>query len=264
MSDIDGLTHTFSNFQVFDTACVVAVQSTDTITELTSDFSYARNCFINAVMPPNPPVITSVSYGCNLFELQWSAPSEPIVNIIEYIVVLVNSSSSACGNICDGTGHEFTVRREITSYSQTFEVSEDTCFCAVVYARNTIGRSIQSNQVSFVHQYVPPITTTVLAVNVPTTITEVTTTTEVITTTKIITSAVVISIEITPTNTESQANSVNNDGVLFVAIILAVVLLVVVIAVIVLGLLCCKMCLFTREARSTHEQILKAITADVR
>jgi len=264
MNDIDGLTHTFSNFQVFDIACVVAVQSTDTITELTSNFSYARNCFINAFMPPNPPVITNVSYGCNLFELQWLASSEPIVNIMEYIVVLVNSSGSACGNICDGTGHEFTVRREITSYSQTFEVSKDTCFCAAVYARNTKGRSIRSDQVSFVHQYVPPVTTTVLAVIAPTTVTEVTTTTEVITTTKIITSAVVISIEITPTITESQANSDNNDGILLVAIILAVVLVVVLFAIIVLGLLCCKMCLFTRETRSTHEEILKAIRADVR
>ena len=159
MSDITGLTHTFSDFQVFDTSCVVAVQSRDVVTGLTGNFSYASDCFIDAIAPPSPPVVTNVSYGCNLFELKWSPPSDTIVNIMEYIVVVVNSSASTCSGVCDRPGHEFTVRQEITSFSQTFPVSENTCFCAAVYANNTFGRSVQSNQVSFVHQYVPPVTT---------------------------------------------------------------------------------------------------------
>jgi len=174
MSDIKGLTHTFSNLQVFDIPCVVAVQSRDVMSGLMGSFSYASDCFINATAPPSPPVVTNASYGCNLFELKWSPPSDTIVNITEYIVVVVNSSASTCSGVCVRPGHEFTVRREITSFSQTFPVFENTCFCAAVYASNTFGRSARSNQVSFVHQYVPTVTTifqpTTVFLPVPTTI----------------------------------------------------------------------------------------------
>ena len=202
MSDITGLTHTFSNFQVFDTSCVVAVQSRDVVTGLMGSFSYASDCFIYAIAPPSPPVVTNASYGCNLFELKWSPPSDTIVNIMEYIVVVINSSTSTCSGVCDRPGHEFTVRREITSFSQTFPVSENTCFCAAVYANNTFGQSAQSNQVSFVHQYVPPVTTifqpTTVPLPVPTTIAvPVVTETSTVTTTKVITS--IMRVEVTPT-----------------------------------------------------------------
>ena len=261
MSDITGLTHNFSNFQVFDTPCVVAVQSRDVVTGLFGSFSYlnASDCFINAIAPPSPPVVTNASYGCNLFELKWSPPSDIIVNIMEYIVVVNRSASTCSDDACDRPGHEFTVRREITSFSQKFPVSENTCFCAAVYASNTFGRSAQSNRVSVEYQYVPPVTTifqpTTVPFPVPTTI--AVPMTVVVTETSTVTNSVANPVTSTKTiqviPTTGSVGNTDDDDVPIVAIILAVVLVAVVIATTVLGLVFCKMYLLSREANENEK-----------
>ena len=70
--------------------CVMAVQSRDVMSGLTGSFSYASDCFINAIALASPPVVTNASYRCNLFELKCMVTSirqhcEYI--IMEYIVV---------------------------------------------------------------------------------------------------------------------------------------------------------------------------------
>ena len=226
MSDITGLTHTFSSFQVFDTPCVVAVQSRDVVTGLFGSFSYLNtsDCFINAIAPPSPPVVTNASYGCNLFELKWSPPSDTIVNIMEYIVVVVNSSASTCSGFCGRPGHEFRVHREITSFSQTFPVSENTCFCATVYASNTFGRSAQSNQVSFVHQYVPTVTTIFQPITVPFPVptTIAVPMTVVVTETSTVTSSVANPVTDTVTSTVTTTKGTVTDTVTITKVITSI------------------------------------------
>ncbi|XP_065883725.1 uncharacterized protein [Dysidea avara] len=238
MSGVNGLTHTFSNFQVFDTPCVVAVQSTDTMTGLTGSFSYSSECFIRAVMRPGPPVVTNISYGDKLFELNWTPPSDPNGFILEYIIMLVNntaSSANICADNCDTVVGGYTTIRvgdKPTSYMQVFEVSESTCFCAAVNASNTVG-SAQSDQVVFWYEYVPPPVMTV-----PISVTVVKT--------------VNVTISI-PQVTRLPTTVQTDDDAPIVAIILAVVLVAVVIATVVLGLVFCKMYLLTRETNGNEK-----------
>lgn len=230
--------HTFSNFQVFDTLCEVAVQSMDTMTRLSGKFSFASNCYIGAVMRPGPPGITDISYGDKLFELKWSPPSYPNGFILEYIIFLVNSttpSRAECYNTCVPSAVEFTairVRPETTSYLQVFNVSQNTCFCATVHANNSVG-STPSNASFFWYEYEPSV---------------VTVTTTVTTTVTAMNSMTV------PVSTSQPSRSCDDDDdIPIVAIILAVVLVAVMISTIVLGLVFCKMYLLTRESNGNEK-----------
>jgi len=240
ISGITGLTHTFSNFQVFDTPCVVAVQSMDTMTGLTGSFS-SSNCSIIAFMQPNPPVVTNddISYD-KVFRLKWLPPPDPNGFILEYVVMLVNSTADSrdeCSVLCNNTAGGLTtirVRPEITCYVEVLEVLEDTCFCARVNASNSAG-SAQSNGVFLWYDYEsPPAVNVTVSVTVTKTVTMVQPTTQ------------------PPTQLNTGSD---DDDAPIVAIILAVVLVAVVIATVVLGLVFCKMYLLTRETNNEKPKV---------
>jgi len=234
ISGITELTHNFSNFQVFDTPCVVAVQSMDTITGLAGNYSYTSKCYIRAVMPPGPPFVTKndIFYGDKLFQLKWSPPLDPNGLILEYVIMLVNSTQSSedfCAESCDqGELTTIRVRPETTSYMEVFEVSENACFCAMVQTSNSAG-SAQSEWVFFWYQYVPP---SAMIVTVPVT--------------------VIRTVGMVQPTTQPSTGSDDGDTPI-VAIILAVVLVTVVNATVVLGLVFCKMYLPTHETNRNEK-----------
>ena len=218
MSGIDGLTHTFSNFQVFDTSCEVAIQSMDTMTGLSGRFSYARNCYIRAVMQPGPPNITEIFYRDKVFELKWFPPSDPNGFIFEYVIMLVNSSSlfeADCNDACDPSASVSTTIRvspETFSYIKVFEVTESTCFCATVTASNSVGSTPSRPDVFWYRHVIPP-----------------------------------------PMQPNTDPDDDDDDDVPIVAIILAVVLVAVMIATVILGLVLCKMYLLARESNGSEK-----------
>ena len=149
------------NNLVLDRACSVGVRARDERTTFYGAWSYAESCNLNSMIRPEMPVI-DLSYNHPLFELKWEPPVNPNGLIQEYIVRLKNETSSNdmgdCSDICDESTYELHIPIEpgITMYFQVINVTDDTCFCASVEARNGAGSSPRSFASHF-YEYKPSI-----------------------------------------------------------------------------------------------------------
>ena len=133
---------------VFDRACSVGVRARDERTGFYGSWSYSESCFVNTLTPPEMPMISNngQTYDYPLYVLQWDPPSDTNGLISEYIVSLRNVTAkeeNECNTICNQGTYEYSFMRKPESriYQEKIEVTDSTCFCAAVEARNGAGSS---------------------------------------------------------------------------------------------------------------------------
>ena len=209
------------NDLVLDRACSVGVRARDKKTKFYGAWSYAESCNLNSMIPPEMPVI-DLSYNHPLFELKWEPPVNPNGFIQEYIIRLKNATSSNdmgdCSDTCDDESiyeSHIPIEPGITMYFQVINVTDDTCFCASVEARNGAGSSRRSFASHF-YEYKPSI--------------------------------IYVTVPNTGSRTATGSDGDDGDGVPLVAIVLAVVLVAVLVVTVALAIVLYKLYKSQRKA----------------
>ena len=162
MSRITGSSFTIPREALaLDRACSVGVRAKDERITFYGAWSYAENCFVSSMIPPGAPTIELI-YDHPWFELKWDPSADTNGYILDYIIRLRNATvqddSGDCRDICNENTYQysFSVEPEPTMYLERINVTDNTCFCASVEARNGGGTSPRSFASQF-YKYVPSI-----------------------------------------------------------------------------------------------------------
>ena len=207
---------------VFGQNCSVRVRAFDERTNLYGAWSYAGICYVMTtdttvtMHPPDAPsVINDILTDVKLFELKWGPPTSINRFISNYTIELANETADIddCSRLCNNQVlymYRFTVEPNCTVYREMINVTENTCFCAIVTAVNEAGS--ERTVVSKFYE-----------INNPTTVG-------------------------TPVTEANRAIMNNNCDIPLVGIILAVVLIFVGMVAVILGVIFC--CLFNSQRQA--------------
>lgn len=149
MMDIEALSIRIPEDKLlFDRSCSVGVRARDEVTMFSGSWSYAENCFVASVNRPETPK-TSITFTHPLYELKWDPPTNTNGFISRYAVELKNETrkdleEGQCVGWCEDQRsyeNKITLKSDSTDYREVINVTDNTCFCAVVEAVNAAGSS---------------------------------------------------------------------------------------------------------------------------